>query len=80
MILKARSGLLTITDGSFNKSLELDPSQLQNGSVIYHYLTNRVTFRLEVFSQGRASVVETVEIHTSVGTAAPDDASSARTK
>lgn len=80
VILKARSGLLTITDGSFNKSLELDPSQLQNGSVIYRYLTNRVTFRLEVFSRNRASVVETVEIHTSVGAAAPDDASSARTK
>jgi len=80
VILKARSGLLTITDGAFNKSLELDPNQLQNGSVIYRNLTNRVAFRLEVFSRNRASVVETVEIHTSVGAAAPDDASSARTK
>ena len=78
VILKARSGLLTIADGSFNKSVELDASQLQNGSVTYRYLTNRVTFRLEVFSLNRASVVETVEIHTSVG--APEDASSARTK
>ncbi len=80
VILKARSGLLTIADGSFHKSLELDPSQLQNGSVAYRYLTNRITFRLEVFSRNRASVVETVEIHTSGGAPAPDDASSARTK
>jgi hypothetical protein len=80
VILRARSGLLTIADGSFNKSLELDPSQLQNGSVIYRYLTNRVMFRLEVFSRNRASVVETVEIHTGVGAAAPEDDSSARTK
>jgi hypothetical protein len=79
VILKARSGLLTIADGSFNKSLDLDPSQLQNGSVIYRYLTNRVTFRLEVFSRNRASVVETVEIHTGVGAAASDDPS-AKTK
>ncbi|HMA10121.1 MAG TPA: hypothetical protein VKP68_19735, partial [Ramlibacter sp.] len=80
VILKARSGLLTIADGSLNKAVELDASQLQNGSVTYRYLTNRVTFRLEVFSLNRASVVETVEIHTSVGPAAPEAASSARTK
>lgn len=80
-ILKARSGLLTITDGAYNKTLELDQSQLQNGTVIYRFLTSHVTFRLEVFSRDRASVVESLEFHTDVGAApSPPEASPAKAK
>lgn len=64
VILKARSGLLTITDGSYSKALSLEPGQLQNESVIYHYLTSVVKFRLEVVSRDQASVTEAVEVHT----------------
>ncbi len=80
-ILKARNGLLTITDGAYNKTLELDQSQLHYGTVIYRFLTNHVTFRLEVFSRDRASVVESLEFHTDVGAApSPAEASPAKTK
>jgi hypothetical protein len=71
IILKARSGLLTITDGSYTKSLELDPSQLQNETVIYHFLTSHVKFRLEVLSQDRTSIAEVIEVHTDGPPAAP---------
>jgi hypothetical protein len=64
VILKARSGLLTITDGNYTKALALEPGQLQNGTVVYHYLTGLAKFRLEVVSRGQASVAEAVEVHT----------------
>lgn len=64
VILKARSGLLTITDGTYTKALALEPGQLQNGTVIYHYLTSLAKFRLEVVSRGQASVAEAIEVHT----------------
>ena len=69
-ILRARSGVLSIGDGSYAKSLELDSGQLLNGTVVYRYLTAKVVFRLEVFSQDRTSVVETVEVHTGAASAA----------
>ena len=58
-VARARGGTLTITDGAYNRLLQLDQNQLQNGSVIYRNLTNRVIFRLEVLSRERTSLVET---------------------
>lgn len=55
----AQRGVLLITDGSYRKQLDLDPSQLQIGSVIYRRVSGNVAFRLEVVTRDRTSVVET---------------------
>jgi hypothetical protein len=57
----AQRGELLITDGSYRRQLDLDASQLQIGSVIYRRVSENVTFRLEVFTRDRTSVVETWE-------------------
>lgn len=72
-IQKARGGRLTITDGAHSQSLDLDAGQLQNGTVIYRFLSGTVNFRLEVYSQDRSSLVETVEVHTGAAAASPGD-------
>ena len=69
-IERATGGALTITDGTFNRLIQIDQHQLQNGSVIYRNLSNRVIFRLEVFSHERTSLVETA-IFESVAPLAP---------
>jgi len=55
----AQRGVLSITDGSYHKQLDLDPSQLQIGSVIYRRVSGTVNFKLEVFTRERSSIVET---------------------
>ena len=47
-IASARRGLLTITDGSRRKELQLDHRQLTTASIAYHPLGNDVSFRLEL--------------------------------
>jgi hypothetical protein len=79
-ILRARGGRLTIADGSHTQSLDLDSGQLQNGAVIYRYLTGVVSFRLEVYSQDRSSLVENVEVHTGAAAASPGDARARETR
>lgn len=69
-IERATAGALTITDGTFNRLIQIDRHQLRNGSVIYRNLSNRVIFRLEVFSRERTSLVETA-IFESVAPVAP---------
>ncbi len=64
-IQRARRGVLTITDRGYSKDVRLEPTQLQNGSVVYGNVSERVTFRLEVFVHERGSVSETVEFTTS---------------
>ena len=61
VIRQARRGVLNIQDGTYSKQVELDPTQLQNGSVIYRKLSDRVRFRLEVFPRDRVAVTESVE-------------------
>ena len=60
-IRAAQRGVLTIEDGRYSKTLELDPGQLQNGSVVYRRSTNSVRFRLQLFSGLRDTQTETVE-------------------
>ena len=57
----ALRGVLFINDGAYHKQLDLDPSQLQIGSVIYRRVSGDVAFKLEVFTRDRTSVVETWE-------------------
>ena len=60
-IRAAQRGVLTIEDGRYSKTLELDPGQLQNGSVVYRRYSNSVRFRLQLFSGLRDSLTETAE-------------------
>jgi hypothetical protein len=57
----AQRGVLTIEDGSFRGTVDLDVIQLQNPNVYYRHITGLVRFRLEVFVKDHASVVETLE-------------------
>ncbi len=60
-VQNARGGTLRIQDGDFIKTVNLDTRQLQNGSVIYMSADSKVSFRLEVNTQERGSISETVE-------------------
>jgi len=60
-IRSAQRGVLRIEDGSYTKQVDLDASQLQNGSVIYRHMSGSVQFRVEVYPKDRTSVAETVD-------------------
>lgn len=60
-VTMAQRGVLTIEDGSFRGTVDLDVIQLQNPNVYYRHITGLVRFRLEVFVKDHASVVETLE-------------------
>lgn len=60
-VTSAQRGVLTIEDGSFRGTVDLDVIQLQNPNVYYRHITGLVKFRLEVFVKDHASVVETLE-------------------
>jgi hypothetical protein len=57
----AQRGVLEIEDGSYTKSVDLDPAQLQNGSIIYRNSSGTVRFRLIVYPHARVSITETAE-------------------
>jgi hypothetical protein len=60
-IRTAQKGILSIEDGAYSKTVDLDPGQLQTGSVVYHHNSNHVRFRLEVYAKDRDSLTETHE-------------------
>ena len=60
-IRTAQKGVLNIEDGAYSKTVDLDPGQLQTGSVVYHHNSNHVRFRLEVYPKDRDSLTETHE-------------------
>jgi hypothetical protein len=57
----ARRGVLGIVDGSYHKTVELDPNQLQTGSVVYRHNSREVGFRLEVYPRDRDMIVESIQ-------------------
>ena len=57
----ALRGTFTIEDGAYNKTIDLDAGQLQNGSVVYPHHSGHVRFRLEVFPRERDGISETVD-------------------
>lgn len=59
-VQNAQNGTLHIQDGDFDKTVNLDARQLQNGSVIYMSADNKVSFRLEVTTQQKTMISETV--------------------
>jgi hypothetical protein len=60
-VQNAQSGTLRILDGDFSKVVNLDARQLQNGSVIYMSSENKVSFRLEVITRQKTTIIESVE-------------------
>jgi len=61
-IAQSKRGVLTISDGSAQRDLELSSTQLKNGRVLYSRLSGDVLLRLEVFPEGQESVSESVRI------------------
>ncbi|HLJ14882.1 MAG TPA: hypothetical protein VKV15_10330 [Bryobacteraceae bacterium] len=53
-------GVLEIVDGNYKKGIDLDSSQLENGSVIYRHLADDVVFQLVVYMNDKTSMSETL--------------------
>jgi len=63
ILLDGRKGHLRITDGGIRKELELSPSELRNGRIIYAPMTDDVAMELEVESpQSEKPFAESVRI------------------
>ncbi len=60
-IRSAQRGVLTITEGQYDKKVDLDVIQLQNPTVYYRNSSDAVKFRLEIFTKERVSVAEVFE-------------------
>jgi hypothetical protein len=60
-VLRAREGVLRITDGEFHEDLHLDRSHLRETGLTYTPLSNQVTFRLEL-DGGRVAVTESFRL------------------
>ena len=60
-IRAAERGVLIIEDGTFAKTLELDATQLQNGSVVYRHYSPGVRFMLQVSPNARDTLTESVD-------------------
>ncbi len=66
---KADRGVLSITDGTHRRSVELSAAQLRNENVTYLRLSPMVDFRLEVFLKARRSVSETIQVRAGASAA-----------
>jgi hypothetical protein len=64
-------GVLTISEGSDSKNVQMEPPKLQNGSVLYRHVAPEVSFRLEVFVKEHQSVVETAAYRMGAEPTAP---------
>ncbi|RPJ81036.1 MAG: hypothetical protein EHM13_11105, partial [Acidobacteria bacterium] len=61
-LASAMSAVLSITDSSQTRTLDLSAAQLRAGSVIYRRVTSRVRFRLEVLLKDKRTVSETWDL------------------
>jgi len=68
VVMKAKRGLLAISDGDNKRDLELTGAQLRTGRVLYSRLSADVGLRLEVYGEGPKPVTESIRI---VSTEAP---------
>ncbi|MBI3209223.1 MAG: hypothetical protein HYZ37_10040 [Candidatus Solibacter usitatus] len=57
----AQRGVLTITEGTFERKVDLDVLQLQNPTVYYRNQSDAVRFRLDVYTKDKISVSETLD-------------------
>lgn len=60
LVENARVGILTIKDGQSEQTLYLDLPQLHTGSVLYTPVTDKIHFRLEIFTSDGKSGSEAV--------------------
>jgi hypothetical protein len=60
-IKSAERGRLEIKDGSYSKTVDLDASSLQTGSVMYPPLSANVSLRFQVTIKENTAVVETLD-------------------
>jgi protein TonB len=68
VLLQAVGGRLSITDGSLRTELDLDPSELRSGSVMYAPVTGDVLVRLQVVGGNLAQPVsESVRVIAGTG-------------
>ena len=63
-IRNATRGVLTISDGAYGRTIELDANQLRVGSVLYRRVSDAVTFRLDVYPKDRVIVGESLDYKT----------------
>lgn len=61
-----RRGTLLIEDGEFKKTVRLDEKNLQNGGILYRGVSAGVIFRLEVETQRRGLVSESIQFNPSL--------------
>jgi hypothetical protein len=61
-VRNASRGVLEIEDGEFVKTVDLRPSDLRSGTLIYQNATAAVQFRLIVYVGDRAAVSETIRL------------------
>jgi periplasmic protein TonB len=61
-VLLASDGTLTIRDGQITKIVNLDPTQLREGRILYAPLFRELTVRLEVSDNQRRSAGESVQV------------------
>jgi hypothetical protein len=59
----AERGSLTISEGDRSKTIPLDASQLQNGSVLYRHVAPEIRFRLEVETAANRTLAESLVWH-----------------
>lgn len=57
----AQRGVLTITEAGYEKKVDLDALQLQNPTVYYRNLTDRVQLHLEIYTKERVTVAESAD-------------------
>jgi hypothetical protein len=77
VLLQALGGHLSITDGSLRKELDLDPSELRSGSVMYAPLTGDVLVRLQVVG-GSLSQPVSESVRVIAGNGTPSQTSASR--
>jgi TonB family protein len=77
VLLQAVGGHLSITDGSLRKELDLDPSELRSGSVMYTPLTGDLLVRLQVVGGHLAQPVSE-SVRVIAGTGASSQTASSR--
>jgi hypothetical protein len=65
-IVHAKRGVLSISDGSNERDLELSGVQLRNGRVHYSPVSSDVRLRLEVFPEGQERVGESIRVFNEV--------------
>jgi len=70
MIANASHGVLSINDGDKHEHFDMDPKQLQTGSIVYTPVTGEVTFKLEVTGTDQSQTV-TESVHSSHTPPAP---------